>query len=127
MTIHIRPYAGAADIQPIIALKQVCTTAQNLYDAPTVSELRALLAPLPQNPTAARSPWEDAQGTVIRHLYRRAMTQRTTALWEEADGWLMAYALFAFPGTILTFQVHPQARGSGLETEILVWAMEQMR
>src|SRR5947209_19159456 len=31
------------------------------------------------------------------------------------------------PGTILTFQVHPQAQGSGLETEILAWATGQMR
>ena len=31
------------------------------------------------------------------------------------------------PGTILTFQVHPQAQGSGLETEILGWATGQMR
>lgn len=127
MTIHMRPYAGAADIEPIIALKRVCTTTQNMYDAPTVSDLRALLAPLTPDPTAASPPWEDAQGTVKRHLDWRAMTQRATALWEEADGRLLAYALFAFPGTILTFLVHPQARGSGLETEILAWAIGRMR
>ena len=126
MTMHMRPYAGAADIEPIIALKRVCTTAQNMYDAPTVSDLHILLAPLPQNPTAARPPWENAQGMVIRHLYRRAMIQQATMLWEEADDRLLAYALFAFPGTILTFQVHPQAQGSGLETEILDWAIGRM-
>src|SRR6266849_2363187 len=126
MTIHMPPYAGAADIQAILALKRVCTTAQNMYDAPTVSDLRALLAPLTPDPTAARPPWEDAQGKVKRHLHRQAMTQRATALWEEADGQLLAYALFAFPGTILTFQVHSHAQGSGLETEILGWAMGRM-
>src|SRR5438105_478799 len=127
MTIHMRPYAGAADIEPIITLKRVCTTPQNLYDAPTVSELRVLLAPLSPDPTIVSIPWEDEQGTVKRHLDRRAMTQRATALWEVADGRLLAYALFEFPGTVLTFQVHPQAQGSGLETEILAWATGQMR
>jgi len=47
MTIRMRPYAGAADLQRILALKRACTTPENRYDAPTLSELRALLAPLP--------------------------------------------------------------------------------
>jgi len=47
MTIHRRPYAGAADLQRILELKRACTTPENRYDAPTLSELRALLAPLP--------------------------------------------------------------------------------
>ena len=127
MTIHMRPYAGAADIEPIITLKQVCTTAQNMYDAPTISELRVLLAPLSPDSTSVRPPTEAVQATVKKHSDRRAMTQRATALWEVEDGRLLAYALFAFPGTILTFQVHPQAQGTGLETEILAWATGQMR
>ena len=49
MTIRMRPYAGAADLQRIHALKRACTTPENRYDAPTLSELRALLAPLPQD------------------------------------------------------------------------------
>src|SRR5438132_6790753 len=98
MTMHMRLYAGAADIQPIIVLKRECTTPQKLYDAPTVSDLRDLIAPLSPDPTTTRPPWEDKQGTVKKHLYRRAMTQRATALWEETDGRLLAYALFAFPG-----------------------------
>src|SRR5256885_3849180 len=85
MTIHMRRYAGVADIEPIITLKQVCTTAQNMYDAPTISELRVLLAPLSPEPTTVSPPWEDEQGTVKRHLYRQAMTQQATMLWEEAD------------------------------------------
>ena len=54
MTIHMRPYAGAADLQRILELKRACTTPENRYDAPTLSELRALLAPLPQGPAAER-------------------------------------------------------------------------
>ncbi len=52
MTIHMRPYAGTADLLRILELKRVCTTPENLYDAPTLSELRTLLTPLPQRPAA---------------------------------------------------------------------------
>ena len=123
MTIHMRPYAGAADLQRILDLKRACTTPENRYDAPTPSELRALLAPLPQGAAMQRPPWEDEQGRAIAHLYRRAMTQQATMLWEEADDRLLAYALIAPPSTALTFQVHPQAHGSGLEVRILTWAI----
>src|SRR5260370_10155906 len=125
MTIHIRPFAGAADLQRILELKRDCTTPENRYDAPTLSQLRALLAPLPQDPAAERPPWEDEQGRVIGHLYRRARTQQATMLWVEVDGTLVAYALIAPPSTALTFQVHPQARGRGLEAQILAWAIKR--
>lgn len=125
MTIHMRPYAGTADLQRILELKRACTTLENMYDAPTFSELRTLLTPFPQSPAAEKPPWEDEQGRVIGHLYRRAMTQRATMLWEETDGSLLAYALRAPPSTVLTFQVHPQARGSGLEMQVLAWVIEE--
>ena len=54
MTIHRRPFAGAADLQRILELKRTCTTPENMYDAPTLSQLRALLAPLPLDPAAER-------------------------------------------------------------------------
>ena len=123
MVIHMRSYVGAADLQRVLDLKRACTTPENMYDAPTLSGLRALLAPLAQDPAAERPPWKDEQGRVIGHLYRRAMTQQATKIWEEADGALVAYALIAPPSTALTFQVHPQARGSGLEAQILAWAI----
>src|SRR6266702_3774117 len=93
MTIHIRPYAGAADLQHILDLKRACTTPENMYDTPTISELRMLLAPLPRDPAMERPPWEDAQGAVIRHLHWRARTQQATMLWVEADGQLLAWAI----------------------------------
>jgi mycothiol synthase len=123
MTIHIRPYAGVADLQRILDLKRACTTPQNIYDAPTISTLRTLLAPLPQGAAAERPTWEDEQGRVMGHLRRKALTQQATMLWEETDGSLVAYALIAPPSTVLTFQVHPQARNRGLETQILAWAI----
>ena len=127
MTIHMRPYAGAADLQRILDLKQTCTTPENLYDAPTPSELRTLLTPLPQRDAGERPLWEEEQGRVTGHLRRRALTQQATMLWEEADGSLVAYALIAPPSTVLIFQVHPQARGSGLEAQILAWAMARVQ
>ena len=41
MTIHMRPYAGAADLQRILDLKRTCTTPENKYDTPIFSELCA--------------------------------------------------------------------------------------
>jgi mycothiol synthase len=125
MTIHMRPYAGAADLQRNLELKRACATPENLYDAPTLSELRTLLTPFPQRPAAEKPPWEDEQGRVIGHLSRRAMTQRATMLWEETDGSLVAYVLMGPPSTVLTFQVHPQARGTGLEAQVLAWAIAE--
>ena len=106
MTIHMRPYAGAADLQRILDLKRTCTTPENIYDTPIFSELLALLAPLPQDPAAGRPPWEDEQGRAIGHHHRRALAQQATMLWEENDDRLLAYALVAPPSTVLTFQVH---------------------
>ncbi|HWZ19474.1 MAG TPA: GNAT family N-acetyltransferase [Ktedonobacteraceae bacterium] len=123
MTIQRRLYAGAADLQPLLDLKRVCTTAENIYDFPTVSDLRVLLAPLLVKSTEAKPPWEDEQGTVIPHLRQRAMTQQATMLW-EIDGVLVAYALIAPPSIVLTFQVSPQAQGRGIEQDILTWALE---
>ena len=123
MTIHMSPYTGAADLQRILEMKRACATPENVYDAPTLSELRTLLTPLPQLDAAERPPWEEEQGRVNGHLYRRAMTQQATMLWEETDGSLVAYALMAPPSTVLTFQVHPQACGSDLEAQVLAWAI----
>src|SRR5260221_13191340 len=91
LTIDMRSYARAADLQRSLDLKRACTRPENMYGAPTLSELRALLAPLPQDPAAARPPWEDDQGTVIGHLRRRPRAQQGTMLWVDADEPLLAY------------------------------------
>src|SRR5260370_11742447 len=112
MTIHMRPYAGGAALQRILDLKRACTTPENRYDAPTPSELRALLTPLPQGAAMERPPWEDEQERVIGHLYRRAMTQQATMLWEEAGDRLLAFPLIAPPSTPLTLHVPPPSLAS---------------
>src|SRR2546422_930023 len=72
MTIHMRPYGGAADLQRILDLKRTCTTPENMYDAPTISMLRTLLAPLPQREAGERPLWEDEHETNRRVLLEGA-------------------------------------------------------
>ena len=59
MTIRMRLYAGLTDIQPIIDLKMAWTTSENIYDYPTVSDLRELLAPIQSERATMRSAWEE--------------------------------------------------------------------
>lgn len=125
MTIRMRLYEGQSDIQPIVDLKIACTTAENIYDFPTVSDLRELLAPVQLERTTMRAMGEEQEGTINQDAYRRAMTQQATALWED-NGNLLAYALFAFPSTVLVFHVHPGARGRGIESQILAWGTERL-
>lgn len=119
MNVLQRPYTSEADLPAILALKQRCTTAQNLYDRPTTSDVRRLLAPF--SPLRTRG-----EQRFTEEAYR-GMTQRLTALWEDASGQLVAYALIAQPGSSLTFQVHPQAQGQGVEAKILAWGLAQMQ
>jgi len=124
MNIHPRPYTGEADLAAILTLKQLCTTPQNIYDRPTGSDLRRLLIPL-MAPTHEHR-WQQALCSLSVADRQRAMTQRMTTLWEHGHGDLQAYALLAQPGRCLTFQVHPQARGQGIESEILAWGIAQI-
>ncbi len=41
-----RSYTNETDLDAILALKQVSTTLQNIYDPPTLSDLRRLLTPI---------------------------------------------------------------------------------
>lgn len=120
MALHMRPYGGPADLQSLLEVKRACTTAQNLYDRPTVSTLRDLLAPVP--PSTGTPPQQDDQARRTPSRSQGAFT----ALWEE-NGHLVAYALLLVHSPVLTFQVHPQAQNSGIEQRILTWAEEQLQ
>lgn len=128
MKIQQRPYTREADLPAILALKQRCTTPQNIYEQPTVSDLRQLLVPLVAQTARTKREqfWQQAPGDLSAQYRQRVLTQYLTALWEDAHGSLQAYALIAQPGRSLTFQVHPQARGQGIEAEILAWGLAQM-
>lgn len=131
MNVHVlqRPYTSEADLDALLALKQRCATPQTMYDSPTVSDLRQLLLPLAiQNAhTQNEQTWWQALEALSPAQRQRALTQHLTALWEDAGGNLLAYALIAQPGSSLTLQVHPQARGQGIETAILTWGLAQMQ
>ncbi len=124
-----RPYSRETDVPAILALKQLCTTPENLYDRPTPGELRQLLAPLAERttPTHEKPSWAEALRGLAPEQRHRVLTQRLTALWEDASGQLVAYALIAQPGSSLTFQVHPQAQGQGIEAAALAWGLAQMQ
>jgi hypothetical protein len=117
MNVTQRPYNSESDLPAILALKQICTIPQTLYDRPTTSDLRRLLAPVP-GPVMTTKPepaWEETLRGMSPEHRHRVLTQRLTALWEDARGQLVAYALNAQPGSSLTFQVHPEAQGRGIE------------
>src|SRR5579859_802888 len=124
-----RPYSSETDLSALLALKQRCTTPQNLYDRPTTSDLRQLFALLAEltTRTSEKPSWQEALRGMSPEHRQRALTQRLTALWEDASGQLVAYALIAQPGSSLTFQVHPQAQEQDIEAEILAWGLAQMQ
>jgi mycothiol synthase len=129
MNATLRPYHSENDLPAILALKQVSTTPQTLYDRPTASDLRKLLAPVPGPAMTTRyePAWEEVLRGMSPEHRLRALTQRLTALWEDAHGQLVAYAVIAQPGSSLAFQVHPEAQGQGIEAAILDWGLAQMQ
>jgi mycothiol synthase len=127
MNVTQHSYRGEVDLAAMLALKQLCTTQENLYDRPTISDLRGLFVPFLAFATHAND--QQSQAEAFRGMSsedrHRAATQRLTALWEDASGQLVAYALIAQPGCVLTFQVHQEAQGQGIEEEILAWGLAQ--
>jgi mycothiol synthase len=120
-------FNSETDLDAVLALKQVCTTPQNIYDRPTVSDLRNLLTPIAESTalTSEQSSWQEALQGMSPESRHRAATQRLTALWEDVSSQLVAYALMIQPGCILTYQIHPEVKGQGLEAVILAWGLEQ--
>ena len=122
-----RRYRDETDLPVILALKQLCTTPQNIYDRPTTSDLRRLLTPFMELTTRAndKHSWQEASRGMSSEDRHRALTQRFTALWEDANGQLVAFALIAQPGCSLTFYVHPQTQGRDIAAAILAWGVAQ--
>jgi mycothiol synthase len=127
MSYTQRAYRSEIDLPSMLALKQLCTTPQNVYDRPTTGEMRWLFVPCIESTAHAKEKqsWQEALRGMSSEDRHRALTQRFTALWEDANGQLVACALIAQPGCSLTFQVHPQAQGQGIEAEILAWGLAQ--
>src|SRR5579885_246335 len=84
MNVTQHSYRGEADLSAMLALKQLCTTQENIYDRPTTSEMRWLFVPFLEFTTHAND--QQSQAEALRGMSlenrQRAATQRLTALWE---------------------------------------------
>ncbi|MEB3178569.1 MAG: GNAT family N-acetyltransferase [Nostocaceae cyanobacterium] len=109
LTIHMRPYQGETDLQPIADLVNSCDGFDKLDAGTSVTELR----------TEFETPSVDQA--------------RDLRLWEDGDGRLIGFGSLWITEPsetidgFLWFEVHPDARGGNVETEIITWAEERMR
>lgn len=111
MILTLRPYAGEADLHPIADLLNTCEAVDHLDEGISVEELREDLADPRLDPGRDVHLWEDAGGTLIGYAEVWAPEPQPG---EAADGFLW-------------FKVHPEARGLGLEAQIVTWGEERMR
>ncbi|GIV96346.1 MAG: GNAT family acetyltransferase [Herpetosiphonaceae bacterium] len=106
-----RPFAGESDLQPLVDLINICESVDRIESGTSLAELRAEI----------NSPSLDQQ--------------RDLRLWQHESGELIAFGqLWIRPAHVentidgnLWFFVHPEARGTDLETEIITWAEGRMR
>jgi mycothiol synthase len=91
------------DRQRVIDFRRACTTGENAYDYPTVADLQELL---------------DASAV-----------QGTThaAIWQDASGNIVAYAILALRYCNCYFLISPHIRSEDIETGILDWAEARLR
>jgi mycothiol synthase len=108
-TATMRLFAGAADIQAIVDLFDAIEVVDQVGGGTSVAELQVDFA----------NPMID--------------TSRNLALWEDERGSLTGLgALWIHPPdqeieAFFWMQVHPKARGSELEREIVDWATDRLR
>jgi mycothiol synthase len=105
----MRRYQGEADLQPITDLVNTCDTFDKLDAGTSVTELRTEFDTPSVDQARDLRLWEDADGRLIG-LGSLWITEPS----ETIDGFLW-------------FDVHPDARGGNVETEIITWAQERMR
>jgi mycothiol synthase len=108
-TITARPYGGEADLAKIANLQNACEAVDHLDMSASADELR----------TEFGDP--------------RLDTTRDLRLWEDDEGQLIGFGqLWALVGaehlnSRLMLWVLPEARGQGLETQIIGWGTERLR
>ena len=104
-----RNFAGAADVGPICDLLNACDAVDKLDDNYSVEDLRREYA----------SPEVDPA--------------RDLRLWEDENGLLKGFGRIGVPTSLeyadvyVYVRVHPDARGQGLEREIMAWCEERAR
>src|SRR5688572_17144833 len=103
------PYTGEADLEAIVDLINACDEVDKFEENQSVDSFRV---------------WFD-------HPQRDK--ERDVRLWRDEAGELRAMGMLMFPpdeheaAGHLYWQVHPQARGSGLEDELITWAEDLTR
>ncbi len=108
-TLQARPYAGEADLQPIIDLINAYRATDPDDDAVTLDGLRLEMQEPGFDPARDTSLWEDERGALVG--FAQIYLPEHSA---EPDGFLW-------------FRVHPSAVGSDLEDQVVLWAEERVR
>jgi mycothiol synthase len=107
-TLTLRPYAGEADLPVIAAMLHACEQFDQFEEINTVDTLRQEFSEPGFNPT------------------------RDIQLWEE-DGRLVGFGQLWVspqrhpPDGFLWYRVLPEARGNGLDEQIIAWGEETLR
>lgn len=104
MTTTMHPYAGEADLPAVTELLRVCEALDHPKNLPTQAELRSELLVSPP-----LDPEHDAR------------------VWQDTVGQVCAFAMVWLPHLYLAFFVHPQARGTAVESQIISWADERVQ
>lgn len=104
-----RPYIGEADLQPLCDLLNACDAVDQQDDNYAVDDLRAEFGDPRIDPARDLRIWQDADQRML--AFGQAWIQTSDDL---ADGYLY-------------FRVLPEARGNGLEEEIIAWGEQRMR
>ena len=102
MSITAHQLTNERDIQRIFDLRCACTTAENIKDYPTVSDLRELLT------------------------LSRLNTDIHVQLWDDANRILVAFGILHVAFCNLYFYVHPKEQGA-MESNIISWALHEIR
>lgn len=111
LTLTVRPYAGAKDLEPIANLFNLCDTADQFEDWTTVTELQEDLESPNLDPESDIRLWENSEGQLVAF----------GSMWiSEAneDNIVDGY---------LWFRVHPTMRGSDLTQRAIAWGERRLR
>jgi mycothiol synthase len=109
ITLTMRPYAGEADLEAIANLFNICEAVDRIDSGTSVPELRR----------SFEEPSLDKANSI--------------RLWEDPDGQLVGFSRLWIAPTgevidgFLGFRVHPMARGSDLERQLVAWAEGRLR
>jgi mycothiol synthase len=108
-TLTMRPYSGETDLPLIVDLINHCEAIDQVDGGTSINELRTQLNAPNFDKTRDLCLWQDADGQLV--AFGR--------LWIKEDDQVV--------DGFLGFRVHPAARRSGLEKQVIAWAEARMR